>query len=96
MQWPTSLPETPGTLVGTDPPPIDLNVLKSLTEFDIDIDYAAKCIEANKHNHVTTTYYLMLKKLLKKGGNSIADARKADYSHDVFLKRTRNFTKLMI
>ena len=32
-----------------------------------------RCIEANKHNHITTTYYLLLKKHLRNGGNSVAD-----------------------
>jgi hypothetical protein len=37
------------------------------------MEYAKKCIEANKHNHVTTTYYLLLQKHLRNGGKSSAD-----------------------
>lgn len=32
-----------------------------------------KCIEANRHNSDTTTYYLLLKKHIKDGGTSKAD-----------------------
>ncbi|CAD8123572.1 unnamed protein product [Paramecium sonneborni] len=39
----------------------------------ISSEYAEKCIEANRHNHVTTTYYLLLKKYLLAGNKSIAD-----------------------
>ena len=74
LQEPT-LSQSPGTQIGIDPPPIDVNILKSIKEHDIDIDYARKCIEANKHNHITATYYLMLKKHIRGGGESIADAR---------------------
>jgi 5'-AMP-activated protein kinase catalytic alpha subunit len=37
---------------------------------ELDSEYAAKCIDANKHNHLSTTYYLLLKKILKDGGKS--------------------------
>jgi len=30
-------------------------------------EYVIKCINANKHNHVTTSYYLLLKKAEKAG-----------------------------
>ena len=56
-----TLSKLPGTQVGIDPTPIDVNILRKLEEHNIDIDYARKCIEANKHNHVTATYYLILK-----------------------------------
>ena len=44
-------------------------------EFNIDIQYAAKCIQANKHNHVSASYYLLMKEKIKKGEVSIADVR---------------------
>jgi 5'-AMP-activated protein kinase catalytic alpha subunit len=31
-------------------------------EYNFKKDYAVKCINANKHNHVTTSYYLLLKR----------------------------------
>lgn len=27
-----------------------------------DVDYSVKCIEANRHNHITATYHLIYKK----------------------------------
>ena len=51
-----------------------------MEELKINIDYARKCLEANKHNHVTATYYLLLKKHLKNGGDSIADPKSASYN----------------
>jgi 5'-AMP-activated protein kinase, catalytic alpha subunit len=33
-----------------------------LVEYNFKKDYAVKCINANKHNHVTTSYYLLLKR----------------------------------
>lgn len=66
----------PGILVGYDYIPVDTNILKQLEEFGYDIEHAKKCIEANKHNNITTAYYLLLKKHLQNGGESIADVSK--------------------
>lgn len=44
-------------------------------ELSIDPDYASKCIQANKHNHVSASYYLFLKEKLKRGEKSIADVK---------------------
>lgn len=48
--------------------PIDFEILKKLKDIGYDPDYAEKCIDANKHNHITTAYYLLLKSHLKNGG----------------------------
>jgi 5'-AMP-activated protein kinase, catalytic alpha subunit len=32
-----------------------------------------QCLEANRHNNFTTTYYLLMKKYLRNGGISKAD-----------------------
>ena len=85
----------PGTQVGFDASPIDIDILKQLQDHEIDVDYAKKCIEANKKNHVTACYYLLLKKHIKGGGESIADARKPTYDPQVFLKRVPNFKNLL-
>ena len=67
-----------------------------MEDHNIEIDYARKCIEANKHNHVTATYYLILKKHIKAGGESIADARLPTYNPEIFLKRVPNLKNLLI
>ena len=36
-----------------------------LDELYFDPDYSVKCIEANRHNNITTTYHLLYKKALK-------------------------------
>lgn len=38
-----------------------------MQEYGFDPEYTEKCLDANKHNHVTTTYYLFLKRLKKEG-----------------------------
>ena len=30
--------------------------------FEYKKDYVVRCLNANKHNHITTSYYLLLKK----------------------------------
>jgi 5'-AMP-activated protein kinase catalytic alpha subunit len=65
-----------------------------MTQYNINIDYARKCLEANKHNHITASYYLLLKKHLKNGGDSIADPRSAKYDISYFLKRQPNLKNL--
>ena len=38
-----------------------------LLQYNFKKDYVVKCINANKHNHVTTSYYLLLKRYLQLG-----------------------------
>jgi 5'-AMP-activated protein kinase, catalytic alpha subunit len=95
METPT-LSKVPGTMVGIDSCPIDVDILKSLKEHQIDLDYARKCLEANKKNHATASYYLLLKKHIKAGGESVADARKPTYDPSIFMKRVPNFKKLLV
>ena len=44
---------------------------------------------------MTATYYLILKKHIKGGGESIADARKPSYNPEVFLRRVPNLKNLL-
>jgi 5'-AMP-activated protein kinase catalytic alpha subunit len=60
-------------MVGYDRIPVDLDVLAKLQTLGHDIDNAQKSIEANRHNSVTTSYYLLLKKNRKNGMQSKAD-----------------------
>jgi len=46
--------EPEGIIIGYHQVPIDHNILKQLEAFGINYDYGHKCLEANKHNHVTT------------------------------------------
>lgn len=62
-----------GVIVGFNSVPIDNEILKSLDEFGFNLEYAKKCLEANKHNHITTTYYLSLKNRICNGYKSPCD-----------------------
>jgi len=42
-------------------------VLSRLRELGLDADYAQQCLESNKHNQLTTAYFLMLKKMMREG-----------------------------
>jgi 5'-AMP-activated protein kinase catalytic alpha subunit len=55
---------TPGIVV-----PVDINILKQLREYEIDIEVARKCVEENQHNPITAAYYLLVRKHLALGGN---------------------------
>jgi len=50
-----------------------------LIQYGISGEYAEKCIETNRHNHVTTTYYLLLKKYIVAGNKSIAGSHSKFY-----------------
>lgn len=63
------------------------------TRFTIDKQYAKKCIQGNKHNHVSATYYLLLKEILKKGEKSIADVRDPEYNPNIFINTAKSIRK---
>lgn len=86
-----TLPAEPGTLVGVDPPAIDQQILGNVAKkLGMSEKAVSLNLEANKHNRVTTTYFLMLKKHLKEGGKSIADARQVTFNKDIFKKKHQN------
>ncbi len=62
--------------------PIDKSILEQLVGYNFDLDHSSKCIDANKHNHVTTAYYLLFKKMLKEGGRSTADISSDEFDYD--------------
>lgn len=54
-----------GIMIGYDRIPIEDKVLIQLEQFGFNYEQARKYLEINKHNHITTTYYLLLKKGLQ-------------------------------
>lgn len=48
-------------------------ILDKLEEFGFNKEEARTNILANRHDHITTTYYLILKKHIREGKTSIAD-----------------------
>lgn len=68
-----------GIYVGRDPIPVDMNIIEQVREVeDVDHEQARKYVASNRHNATTTIYYLLLKRHLRKGGQSIADIKKYD------------------
>lgn len=51
--------------MGIHPISVDKNIVATLDNFGFNLDYAEKCILANKHNQITATYYLLLNKHLR-------------------------------
>lgn len=49
--------------VNTDlkPVPVNMEVIELLEEYGLNKEYAIKCVELNRHNSVTSTYYLIIK-----------------------------------
>ncbi len=62
-----------GIIVGVDRIPIIEDTTQQIqSEFDIEEkDKLNPCIQANKHNHLTTTYYLLLKRVERKTGKNL-------------------------
>lgn len=56
--------------------PIDQHILNQINQYiQVDLEQTKAMILNNKHNSVTSTYYLMLLKHIRNGGYSIADLR---------------------
>ncbi|OMJ96206.1 hypothetical protein SteCoe_164 [Stentor coeruleus] len=64
----------PGILIGYDHIKIDISVLLQLRNYNYDLDYVKKCLEADKHNEVTTCYYLLLKRHILNSGSFCIEA----------------------
>jgi len=53
----------PGLFPGLQKMPFDKDLLKKLIEdYSFEEDYSIRCLEANRHNHITATYHLINKK----------------------------------
>jgi 5'-AMP-activated protein kinase, catalytic alpha subunit len=70
----TPLKDSVGILVGLQPIPVDLHIIQVMkSKYNCECEYTRKCIEANKHNSTTATYYLLLKKHIESGGTNQVD-----------------------
>lgn len=45
----------------------------------LDVEKTQSSLEANRHNNLTTTYYLALKKYIKEGGETNCDLASKDF-----------------
>lgn len=62
-----------GIIVGIHQIPVEEKILQQMEAFGFNSTHTRKCVELNKHNSATTTYYLLLQKLVREGGKSTAD-----------------------
>lgn len=83
-----------GIIVGTDQIPVDESILKEMKKYDYDLDYSQKCIEANKHNHITATYNLLLKSRLREGKITIKEAFECKNDLTSLMRRHPRFQNL--
>ena len=80
--WKKALPKncfTQGLIIGYHRIPVDMRIVTEAALCGNDPDFTKKCIEANRHNSETTTYYLLLKKHIKNGGISEACLGSKDF-----------------
>lgn len=56
-------PREPGLFPGLQPMPYSKDLLQRLIDdFSFEKEYSVKCLEANRHNHITATYHLINRK----------------------------------
>eukprot|EP00746_Dinoflagellata_sp_MGD_P142917 gnl/MRDRNA2_/MRDRNA2_75815_c0_seq1.p1 gnl/MRDRNA2_/MRDRNA2_75815_c0~~gnl/MRDRNA2_/MRDRNA2_75815_c0_seq1.p1 ORF type:complete len:604 (-),score=95.79 gnl/MRDRNA2_/MRDRNA2_75815_c0_seq1:633-2381(-) len=60
--WYRQIPESSLPTPDLQAAGLEEDVLEQLDRFGFPRDYATKCLQMNKHNHVTTTYYLLAEK----------------------------------
>jgi 5'-AMP-activated protein kinase catalytic alpha subunit len=56
-----------GLIIGKNHIPAEPKILEMIEQFGYKPDFAEKCINNNKHNQVTTIYYLIHKRYEKQG-----------------------------
>lgn len=74
-----------GIMIGYDQVPVDTAILLQLEQMGFETEQLVKCLEANKHNHSTATYYLLLRRHIIKGGTSIADFGSGSFDPSVLI-----------
>lgn len=71
-----------------------------MRNLNLDPDHVSKCLEANRHNNVTTSYYLSLKKYLNEGGQTSYELSSKSFDKSLLEiqghKRKMTGTKYMI
>lgn len=75
------------------------DVLQELDNFGFPRDYAVRCLELNKHNHVTTTYYLLAEKtrrFLDKVGKGSEVLQAFDIPEGITQTRSQDFQDFLL
>ncbi|KRX03507.1 Protein kinase-like domain [Pseudocohnilembus persalinus] len=78
-----------GIIVGYNRYPVDQKILQELEQYGLKQDYVQNCLDANKHNHVTTSYHLLLRKYLVEGKDSFADFNSQKFDHTLLIHKKR-------
>ena len=77
MVTPPSL--RPGVIVGYNKIPIDERIVKLCAEFGYEQDKIYNSVVNNKYDRNSAVYYIMLKKLIKEGYDSVSDLKSEDF-----------------
>ncbi len=85
-------------MIGYNHIPIDAEILKQIEEFGFNAGLTRKCLDANKHTHETTTYYLLLKKKARREGIDVSQVLSAQLNEDTpkKLRKSENDTQLQV
>jgi 5'-AMP-activated protein kinase, catalytic alpha subunit len=70
---PIQTTENTGLMIGYNRIPLDNYIMSLLEKYDINAESARKNLDANRHNHMTTTYYLLLNKCTKSGRRHVIE-----------------------
>ncbi|EGR34680.1 protein kinase domain protein [Ichthyophthirius multifiliis] len=88
---------SPGIIIGYNQIPIDYDIVEELVQYQIDKEHLINSLEANKHNHITTSYYLLLKKHFYSGTHSKADINSSKFDNSIIEpKKNPNNGKIFI
>jgi 5'-AMP-activated protein kinase catalytic alpha subunit len=78
------IPREPGLFPGLQKMPWEQTLLGKLIEdYQFEEEYAVRCMEANRHNHITATYHLINKKNQRNKymRETFSTHRKSDVDH---------------
>lgn len=77
------IPREPGLFPGIQKMPFQKELVQRLLDdFQFEEEYSVRCIESNRHNHITATYHLINKKI-----------QRNQYMRDTFSNKAGNEVK---
>ncbi len=78
---------SPGVFVGEDVIPIDVEIIAEIyNDFQIDVAKIINEVLRNRHNKITTTYYLILKRKIRNNESSVSDISSNSISFIKYIK----------
>lgn len=85
-----SLPKIEGLFISIQPIPVDPFIIETMKQFGYDKEEVTKLLTKNKHNNITTLYYLIIKKNMKKGIGSVSDLISKQFMSYISKHNTKN------